>query len=100
MATPHQSFVRKPNNHTYDGKLYFGPVIRVGVEDLREQRLEGIWNSPRFVELGRSSLSNGSFPCAAAAAGSASTTPIERRSVALDWPGPNPESGIMFEATL
>ncbi len=47
---------------TYDGKVHFCPFIRVEVGDLREQSLEAIWNSPRYVELRQKLLENGIFP--------------------------------------
>lgn len=47
---------------TYDGKVHFCPFIRVEVGDLREQSLEAIWNSPRYVELRQRLLEHGIFP--------------------------------------
>ena len=47
---------------TYDGKVHFCPFIRVEVGDLREQSLEEIWNSPRYVELRQKLLKEGIFP--------------------------------------
>lgn len=47
---------------TYDGKVHFCPFIRVEVGDLREQSLEAIWNSPRYVELRQKLLEHGIFP--------------------------------------
>lgn len=47
---------------TYDGKVHFCPFIRVEVGDLREQSLEEVWNSPRYVELRQKLLENGIFP--------------------------------------
>lgn len=47
---------------TYDGKMHFCPFIRVEVGDLREQSLEEIWNSPRYVELRKKLLEHGIFP--------------------------------------
>ena len=47
---------------TYDGKVHFCPFIRVEVGDVREQSLEAIWNSPRFVDLRQRLLNHGIFP--------------------------------------
>ena len=47
---------------TYDGKVHFCPFIRVEVGDLREQSLEEVWNSPRYVELRGKLLEHGIFP--------------------------------------
>jgi MoaA/NifB/PqqE/SkfB family radical SAM enzyme len=47
---------------TYDGKVQFCPFIRVEVGDVREQSLEEIWNSPRYVELRKKLLEHGIFP--------------------------------------
>lgn len=47
---------------TYDGKVHFCPFIRVEVGDLRDQSLEAIWNSPRYVELRQKLLEHGIFP--------------------------------------
>jgi len=47
---------------TYDGKVHFCPFIRVEVGDLREQSLEEIWNSSRYVELRQKLLEHGIFP--------------------------------------
>ena len=47
---------------TYDGKVHFCPFIRVEVGDLREQSLEEVWNSPRYMELRGKFLEHGIFP--------------------------------------
>ena len=47
---------------TYDGKVHFCPFIRVEMGDVREQSLEEIWNSPKFVELRKKLLQHGIFP--------------------------------------
>ena len=47
---------------TYDGKVHFCPFIRVEMGDLRQDSLEDIWNSSRFVELRRRLLEQNIFP--------------------------------------
>ena len=47
---------------TYDGKVHFCPFIRVEMGDVREQSLEEIWNSDKFVGLRKKLLDHGIFP--------------------------------------
>jgi MoaA/NifB/PqqE/SkfB family radical SAM enzyme len=47
---------------TYDGKVHFCPFIRVEMGDVREQPLEAIWNSDKFVGLRKKLLEHGIFP--------------------------------------
>jgi len=47
---------------TYDGKVHFCPFIRVEMGDVREQSLEEIWNSEKFVGLRKKLLDHGIFP--------------------------------------
>ena len=47
---------------TYDGKVHFCPFIRVEMGNVREQPLEAIWNSDKFVGLRKKLLDHGIFP--------------------------------------